>query len=313
MITGLEEDYYCVHNPIPVNVTVAAGANETLKLNLYINGVAQLQRDAVFYTITRNGSNNTYYIDLSEWVRQFMADFEEVYTYTTTPTNRNHPYVKTVTVTFSNSTYNESVTREFVHCALDSYDINGLCCEQCCTKVWKCYPFSAPVGGWSQRVMFIPIEDEFDLDLDICENVDYDVSCCKGAYVKWLNEKGHYSYWLFTNFKTIEREGKEILRIPRNVFNPSQTSNEDTVGFDTTETLQVRDKIPKPYWSTLKSLVGSPEVYMLSPNWSGVEAVPSDWIKIIQNKPKFETETRFATAEFEMKFDLPKAYTQKRI
>lgn len=317
MITGLEDDYFCVHNPIPVNVTVPADANQTLKLNLYIGGVAQLQRDAVFYTITRNGANNVYYVNLSEWVRQLMVNFEEIYTYTSSPVEHPNTYVKNIEVRFTNDVgYTESITKSFVHCAVNDFESREGCCDTCCVKVWKCYPFSSPVGGWMKRVLLIPSNDDFlDYNLDICENVDYETSCCKGVYIKWLNENGYYSYWLFPPFKTIERDGNEIMRKPRNIFAASQTSNEDTVGFDTKETVEIRDKIPKQYWNMLKSLIGSPEVYMLHPNWEigSDEVLPSDWIKIIQNKPKFEAESRWGTAEFDMKFDMPLVYTQKRI
>ncbi|WP_257657708.1 hypothetical protein [Parapedobacter lycopersici] len=304
MIAGLEGDYYCAHNPIPVEVT---NPSPFLFLQIRVGGIDLIESPPVFYPI-----GGIYKIDLSAWVRQFLTPFGEQHTYTDVATIYAQEYVKTMEVAFvDGSGEEEAATRKFVHCALNSYSLSTYD-DDCCIKIWKCYPFSAPIGGWDDRVLVIPDEDP---DLDICGCVDFDESCCKGVYLKWLNAKGYYSYWLFPNFATIAREGEEIFRTPRNVFDPNRTSNEDTVGFDTKETIEVRDKIPAPYWDQLKTLVGSPEVYMLSPLWEvgSDEAKPEDWIKIIQDNPKFERNTKNNCAEFTMEFNMPIVFTQKSI
>lgn len=323
-ITGLNSDYYCCHNPIPVQVDVVIPEEVSrLQLSFAPGGSESELYRPIFYNFERVGGSNIFRADISAWIRQFMANFEEQHTYTTTPTTVDQDYVTSIGVIFrtldnaGDVVEESSVTKKFVNCALDSYNLNDTDEEFCCVKVWQCYPFSSPFDGWDSRVLLIPTDGGNICGTIpfICEKYDYDASCCRGAYLKWLNDKGYYSYWLFPDFKTIVREGKEIDRMPRSVFDPSRTSNEDTLGFDTTETVEVRDKIPKPYWDTLKTLVGSPEVYILRPSWDpGVDdtASPADWIKIIQAKPKFESETRFSTAEFKIEFDLPKVYTQKR-
>lgn len=301
-IIGLESDYYCAHNPIPVEVT---GATDYLYLQIRIGGNDMLTDPPIFYPI-----GNTFKVDLSAWVRQFMAAFADDKTYTDTPTVYANDYVRTMEVVFISPQGEQTATRKFVHCALDSYSLSPYD-DDCCIKVWKCYPFSAPVGGWDDRVMLVVDEEP---ELDVCGCVDYDATCCRGVYLKWLNAKGYYSYWLFPNFKTIAREGEEILRTPRNVFSTDRTSNEETAGFDVTETIEIRDRIPSPYWDQLKTLVGSPEVYMLRPTYElGADVAPSDWIRIIQDAPEFERNSKNNTADFEMTLSLPRVYTQKRI
>lgn len=303
-ITGLESDYYCAHNPLPIEVTNPA---DFLYMQIRIGGSPMLATPPTFYPLA-----GVFKVDISAWVRQFMDMFGEQESYTDIPTVYANDYVRSMEIAFIDPEgAEESVTRKFVHCALDSYSLSQFE-DDCCVKIWKCYPFSSPIGGWDDRVLVIPDEEP---DIDICGCVDFDESCCRGVYLKWLNAKGYYSYWLFPNFKEITREGEEILRVPRNVFNPDRTSNEDTVGFDTTEAIKVFDKIPAPFWDQLKTLVGSPEVYLLRPTWEiGSDLVePSDWIKIIQEKPKFERNTKYNSAEFEMEFSLPRVYTQKLI
>lgn len=323
-ITGLDSDYYCVHNPLPVTVTAAVPESiSRLRLSFAPDGVDSGLYYPIIYNIDRVGSDNVFRVDIGAWVRQFLSNFEEQHTYTTTPTTYQQDNVRSIDVIFEtldsdgDTIETETVTRKFVNCALDSYSLADDDDPFCCVKVWQCYPFSSPFDGWDSRVMLIPMDGGNICSVIpfICEKLDYDNSCCRGAYIKWLNDKGYYSYWLFPDFKTIVREAKEVDRKPRSVFDPSRTSNEDTLGFDATETVEVRDRIVKPYWDTIKTLIGSPEVYLLRPSWepgTDTEAKPEDWIKVIQAKPKFERDTRNNTAEFEIEFDLPKVYTQRR-
>lgn len=300
MITGLESDFYCCHNPIPIEVQSSA---DTIALQINIGGIPMIDNPPVFYPIA-----GVFKIDISTWVRQFMAPFRETKTYTDMAVVYPNDYVAAMEIVISGES---PVTRRFVHCALDSYVLSNLD-EDCCVKIWKCYPFSSPLIGWESRVLMIPDEEP---EINICGCVDFDESCCQGVYLKWLNARGYYSYWLFPNTDEVEREGDEILRTDRNIFDRDRTSNEDTVGFDVTEKITVRDKIPKPYWSVLKTLTGSPEVYMLNPTWElgSDECTPSDWIKIIQDKPTFSRLYKNNSAEFEMTFDLPKVFSQKRL
>lgn len=305
MITGLESDYYCAHNPIPVEVT---NPSEYLLMQIKIGGVNMIENPPAFYPLA-----GTFKIDISAWVRQFMAAFGETETYTDIPTVYANDYVRSMEIVFIDSSAGtESVTRKFVHCALDQYRLSSLE-DDCCVKIWEGYPFSSPIGGWDDRIVLIPDEEP---EIDICGCVEYDDSGCPGVYLKWLNARGYYSYWLFPNWYERNREGDEIFRTPRNVFNPDRTSNEDTVGFDVTETIRIVDRVSKRYENQLKSLVGSPEVYLLRPTWKpGTDdtAEPNDWIKIIQEKPKFNTNAKNNSMEFEMEFNLPKVYTQKLI
>lgn len=306
-ITGLESDYYCVHNPIPVEISGVVGDTVTMQI-LDADANPLLGRMPIFYAFSGVSK-----IDISRWVRNFMAEFRETETYTSDPEIVDNSYVETFKVRFIDGAGNETVTRRFVHCALPEYSLSVME-DDCCLKVWKCYPFSAPTTGWDSRVLLIPNTD-VEPDLTVCGCVDYDTTCCRGVYIKWLNAKGYYSYWLFPNFSNIEREAEEVFRTPRSVFDKDRTSNEETGGFDAIEKITVGDKIPEPYWDQLKTLVASPEVYMLSPLWEigSDECAPDNWIRIIQDGPSFERNTKNNSADFEITFELPKVYTQKLI
>ena len=305
-IYGLSGDYYCAHNPLPVTVT-GMPTNE-MTLQIKIGGVNMIANPPVFYSIGGN-----FKLDLSNWVRQFMTPLAETYSYTTTPEIEDNKYITQMEIIFTSAAMPQTVTRRFVHCALETYELTEFD-ENCCVRIWKGYPFSAPVEGWDERVLFIP-NDDITPEVDICGCVIYDISMCKGTYIKWLNSHGYYSYWLFPPAVRVTRNGEELFRTPRNIFNTDRTSNEDTAGFKTEEVLIVRDIVEKRYWHQLASIVGSPEVYLLDPTRDpgGDTVTPADWIKIIQETPTFERDDRYKNAQFEMTFKLPNIYTQKRI
>lgn len=305
-VIGLSSDYYCAHNPLPVQVT--GMPTSSMSMQISIGGVNQIEQPPVFYSI-----GGVFKVDLSGWVRQFLVTMAETKSYTSSPVISANNYITQMKIDFVSAGITQTITRRFVHCALESYSLSDFE-DNCCVRIWKGYPFSAPVAGWNQKVMFIP-NSNIEPEVDICGCVHFDRSMCEGTYIKWLNSKGYYSYWLFPLAIKVTRNGDELFKTPRSIFNPDRSSNEDTAGFVSEEIVVVRDKVNKIYWEQLTSLVGSPEIYLLRPTWKAGQSVaaPSDWIKIIQENPTFPRDYRHNTADFEMTFELPKLFTQKRI
>lgn len=310
MIIGLDQDNYCVHTPIPVQITGTWTTPNNMRLEIYPAGVpTNLIKSPSLYA---SPTDNSFYIDVAPWVRMCMAKLQNTNSYTTALQSIEDPYATDFRIDFNDSVTDvQTAEKTFVHCALsEGYRST----ENPFTniRVWKCYPFSWLEDG--ERQIIIPNTDTPPSVSGT--TVEYDITCCDGTYIKWLNEYGFYNYWLFpTNYRGLEREADEIYRIPRNIFDPNKTSNVDTAGFSPTEKLTVRDIIYKRFWPLMKSLVSSPEVYVLKNSWDiGSNVAPEDWIQIIQSDGSFErSEFGRSSAEFEMEFDLPKIYTQTRL
>lgn len=304
MIYGLEDNNYCVHTPIPVEVTTAS-PSDWLELQLINSSVPLLDQPPRLY----KGLDDRYKIDLSRWIRQFMPSMVETISYTSTPSGWNNSYEKDFEVVFTDSnTQVQTAIRIFVHCSLYSGKLED---NTDPIKMWKCYPFSF---AFTDGVVFFVNTLNTPADTPDDVDVEYDTSCCGGTYLRWLNEYGHHNYWLFRNTRTIETSGEEYFRIPRNIFNPDKTSNEDTAGFDMSKTMSLKAIVDRKYFHLFESLVGSPEVYMLRPDYVlGSNVAPSDWIKIIQDDVTFERDELKGSAEIEFDFSLPKPYTQTRL
>lgn len=324
VITGLEGNYYCAHAPIPVEIQVDSTSYAFHPLEVkfaFTSSPSVFEYTARFYNIERDGNTNTFYVDLAPWVRQMMNDFEETYTYTTTASTYENLNVKSINVTFTaiggETVIEEStVTKKYANCAIPTTLEDDNNCLDKCVKVWRYYPFSALFDGFDSRILSISTGESCPAIFGTCEGISYVNDVCKGVYIKWLNDRGYYSYWLFPPIEEEVSEGEEIDLIPRNPFSPYKSSNRDTLGMEVEELVTIRDKVPREYWSTIATLIGSPEVYMLRPDWElGIDdvATPNDWIKMTMDKPKFERVKRYNYAEVEIELIYPYTYTQKRI
>lgn len=309
-IIGLENDNYCVHTPIPVEITGAApdpaGLAPTLRLEISISGSTEDLITPPF--LWGNPENGNFYVDVAPWVRMVMGKIEDTLSYGPTLTTVADPYSQTFTLSFVDILLDsQDITKTFVHCALfDGYRSDDSPFTD--IRVWKCLPFSWLSGG--NRNLIVPQTNTPPSIAGV--NVDYDTSCCGGTYIKWLNEYGFYNYWNFPNSRELVNEAEEIYRIPRSIFDPNKNSNFDTAGFSAREKMTVRDMIPRRFWPLMRSLVASPDVYMLREIKENV--TPDDWIKIVQTDAKFERDTIGKTmSQFEIEFEIPKVYAQNRL
>lgn len=308
-IVGLNDDYYCVHVPIPVSVFPDSGPYENpyFEFRLKINGVDLLEPFPILYS-----RENTANLDLAPWVKLGMEKFQDLTPYTSTLVTHENPYMTTMEMTFTlRDSSNvmgevETITKTFVHCAIPQ----GLYIadQREFIKVWKGFPISWQSGD--DRLKIIP-----NVSPSIAgKYVEFDQSKCTGTYIKWLNEYGNYNYWLFPHSRQFVRSGEEYYRTPINIFNSDERPlTEKTVGFEVKEMMTVKDIVNKKFWSTIKSIVGSPEVYMLVNNDPN-QVNPTDWLRIIQSDVKFDrTEISRNSSEVEFEFELPKVPTQTRL
>lgn len=317
--TGLEDNNYCVHTPIPVTVRYEGDislSNQYAHVSVKVNGV-----DLFFPYPKIYSKDNIPRLDLAPWVKLGMVKFQDLLNYTTTLQTAQSIYQIQMQVGFEvcgdvdgspgvTTCDSITITKTFVNCALASGRLTGD--QRQYLKVWRGYPFSWLVGANRSRI----IPNTSTPPAISGKTIEYIQDNCQGTYIKWLNEYGSYNYWLFPHSRQFVRDGSEYYRTPADIFDPNDKFiNEYTVGFEVAEKLTVRDIINKKYWDTIKSLVGSPEVYMLKNDYvPGTTVVYSDWQRIIQSDVEFDrTEISRNGSEIEFEFDMPKVYTQTRL
>lgn len=86
-------------------------------------------------------------------------------------------------------------------------------------------------------------------------NIDYKrIKGCNNIYIKFLNQKGGYSYWLFESFT--EKEQNQNFGY---VVNGSNALID--LGNDSKSDLQFYSKIPKEYKDYARDIIISPDIY----------------------------------------------------
>lgn len=87
-------------------------------------------------------------------------------------------------------------------------------------------------------------------------NIDYRrIKGCNNIYLKFLNQKGGYSYWLFESYA--EKETNTNLGYLVN----SKTNNLLDLGNESKSDLQIYSKIPKEYRDYARDIIVSPDIY----------------------------------------------------
>lgn len=104
-------------------------------------------------------------------------------------------------------------------------------------------------------------------------NIDYKrIKGCNNIYIKFLNQKGGYSYWLFESFT--EKEQNQNLGY---VVNGNNTLID--LGNDSKSDLQFYSKIPKEYKDYARDIIISPDIYAYQ---------DGGWKKIFSNNNSIE-------------------------
>lgn len=309
-ITGLENAYNPTDAPIPVGMTKIT-AYPNVSFVIYLPSIGENVGGGYLQSI-----DGIYRIDAAPWAKLGMPKMLETHSYTTTVTSHVDPYIINGTVSFveddglGGMSEVQSVNTKFI--LATERGNNNVPYEGRPIKIWRCYPFSFRYQP-EVNVYIIPHSLNFSVPARVIEYVD---ECCKGTYIKWLNEFGHYNYWLFPFSQEYLSEAENIFDVKRNIFDADKTSNFDTVGFTATKKMTIRDLVKKDYWFMFESLTNSPEVYVLKNSWQLGWGLcnPDHWIKIRQSDVSFErTEGIRTMAELEFEFELPIPNTIKSI
>lgn len=254
-VSGLSGNNYLINNDIILTLT---SQNDTTYFNISFENLTNQKNTGEIKVYTPIASN-TKKVYISSIIKSIFDYPQAVQTYggvTTTLNTLNR--IKITVTTEDGITYYET-TKNFIRGGYRTQETNQVLpitnaavfdtWLQPADKIpaWTGYP----IAGYRLNNTTITKVATGALPTGM---LDYQrTKGCNNIYLKFLNQKGGYSYWLFETNK--ETEANENLGgFIRNDVN-------DDLGNEANSSLSVWGKIPKQYIGLIKDLIISPEIY----------------------------------------------------
>jgi hypothetical protein len=137
------------------------------------------------------------------------------------------------------------------------------------------------------------------------------VDVCSGVYVKWFNNYGGYSYWLFPNFAKRTQSMRNIGELNTDFENLPSTSNQVTqIGIEAGQRLTVNsDKLNENEFNLLSTILTSPKVWLFTGEpFSQSES--NDWMEVkILNTTQTTRNLKGQSLDITLDIELPDLYT----
>jgi hypothetical protein len=135
---------------------------------------------------------------------------------------------------------------------------------------------------------------------------------CSGVYLKWFNAQGGYSYWLFENTYSIDRNAKTLGELDRDFENlPNSSGRSIQTGRQSQDTLKIVAELLTPAQRDIvQNLLESPKVYL----FTGLPYSRSsyqDWIEVsVKTTSARIRNARETLTNFAFDIELPERFTQ---
>lgn len=133
---------------------------------------------------------------------------------------------------------------------------------------------------------------------------------CEGVYIKWLNQYGGYSYWLFNRFFKVDKKIRDKGEINNDFFNLSDTiSTNKQLGKDSFDEWQLLyDTATSDDRSILEGVYTSPKVYLFT-GQKFTKNNFNDWLEIKVNASTVNLiEPKKDNNNFDLRIELPQDY-----
>jgi hypothetical protein len=132
---------------------------------------------------------------------------------------------------------------------------------------------------------------------------------CSGVYLKWLNDIGGYSYWLFNN--NASRRGYKEKGYLNNDFNNLEdtTSQQISLGLDSKDTLAVYDRnLNENQKNLIATILDSPKVYLFT-GTPFAQNNFNDWMEIKNKTRRYDLkQIKRDLFNISLSFELPNNY-----
>jgi hypothetical protein len=132
---------------------------------------------------------------------------------------------------------------------------------------------------------------------------------CSGVYLKWLNDSGGYSYWLFNN--NASRRGYKEKGYLNNDFNNLEdtTSQQISLGLESKDTLAVYDRnLNENQKNLIATILDSPKVYLFT-GTPFAQNNFNDWMEIKNKTRRYDLkQVKRDLFNISLSFELPNNY-----
>lgn len=287
-ITGLNASRYYVDNPIWVTVDTTADANPNDPFNLTITAGSQILFNARYYPF-----NGVVRFDIAQIMKGLLPEPSH-------PVSPSIGAIQLATLTVNISMLNFSAGRTFFRGGEDSQRTNisvpsnAVLSESAKLPVWQGYPVAKYYLGSDGQTMYTNI-------LSQPETERRRVVSCTPAYLRFLNSKGGYSFWLFEDWE-IQKTAKKTSIVER------RTADLD-LGLQTDYSLTVSTRSEDRFVKTLEALLQSPEVYVYNIHTLKADGNPTfnsqtEWARVYNEGGNMKFNRYDGVHEFDFKFDL---------
>ena len=163
--------------------------------------------------------------------------------------------------------------------------------------------------------LYLPLVDGYnELEFDDNNFIDlYKEPAGCGVYLKWINQYGGYSYWLFNEFYQVNKSTRSLGVINNDFFNLEDTlSQTKQLGKDSSDTWIIFSDDLKPNdMNIVKGILTSPKVYL----FTGVRFSQNnfnDWLEIdVKTSTAIIKQPREDKGELKINIELPNDYNIK--
>lgn len=286
-ITGLSGSRYYVNNPIWLECDVSDNPVDSFTMVISDGGTPIFQ--GKFYTF-----ENKAYIDIAEIMKGLLPEPNHpVNPSTGQVINTNSISVQIYVLGFA-----PSIT--FYRGGEDSDRTNvqvpalAALIESAKIPVWTGYPSAKYYLNASNEIIYTNI-------IPPSETEQRRVVNCNPVYLRFLNSKGGYSFWMFESWN-IQKKTKKGDIIERRVNNLD-------LGLEPSHTLNLSTRAEERYTQTLSALCESPEVYIYQIQNVVEEQNTSfqfsnEWTRIFNDGSSMEWNNEDSVNEFDFKFNL---------
>lgn len=134
---------------------------------------------------------------------------------------------------------------------------------------------------------------------------------CSGVYLKWINNQGGYSYWLFEDTYATDRTVKDLGELDADFSNLADSFGRTTqIGRKSQDTLKlVAELLTPPQRNIVQNLLESPKVYLFTGTPFG-RSNYHNWVEVsVKTNSARIKNPRQELTNFAIDIELPERYT----
>lgn len=291
-VTGLENKYYFINNPIWVNMQYMGK-----RIDVQVKQDGKIKNRAIFNTPLQGSS---YKFDITPLIKSVFY-YPELPAFNNQPTaNRN---IEKLTLVFESLDAQKKVTISDKYFVRGGYltginmspKENMLLSDSAKIPVWSGLPVRAYRLNNGEIESVIPTASE----AKVMSNLG-----CDSMYLAFLNGKGGFSYWNFEKWELNQSTDKSEV-IQGEVFPEKNLYSFHQLGGETTTTITLTSRFKKDFLEIARSLAKTQTayVYNISDKLSDFSNAPK-WKKIKNTGNTFKTKSMSDMQELSFNFDV---------